>query len=69
MKSDNLYNQIVSEYLKCGSVKQTAVIVGTSLVRAQRVLITEGLWHSDTSLARRTAEGRSRLRNNRLQQA
>lgn len=49
MKQDELYKQIVSEYLKCGSVKQTAVNTGTSLVRAQRVLITEGLWHSETS--------------------
>lgn len=49
MNHDELYNRIITEYLKCGSVKQTAVNVGTSLVRAQRVLITEGLWHSETS--------------------
>ena len=49
MPQDELYNRIVEEYLKCGSVKKTSETVGTSLVRAQRVLITEGLWHSATS--------------------
>lgn len=49
MTKDDLYNRIINEYSKCGSVKQTAVNVGTSLVRAQRVLITEGLWSSETS--------------------
>ena len=49
MPKDDLYNRIIREYKKCGSVKQTALNVGTSLVRAQRVLITEGLWSSDTS--------------------
>ena len=51
MTRDDLYNQIVDEFMNCGSVKQTAIKVGTSLVRAQRVLITEGLWRSDTSEA------------------
>jgi len=49
MAKDKLYDQIIEEYKKCGSVKQTADTVGTTLVRAQRVLITEGLWRSDTS--------------------
>ena len=49
MPKDDLYNRIIREYKKCGSVKQTALNVGTSLVRAQRVLITEGLWSSETS--------------------
>ena len=51
MTRDDLYNRIIREYERCGSVKQTAVNVGTSLVRTQRVLITEGLWSSDTSEA------------------
>lgn len=49
MTKDDLYNRIIKEYMKCDSVKQTAINVGTTLVRAQRVLITEGLWRSDTS--------------------
>ena len=49
MTKDDLYNRIIKEYMKCGSVKQTAINAGTTLVRAQRVLITEGLWRSDTS--------------------
>ena len=49
MAKDEMYNRIVKEYEKCGSVKQTAINAGTTLVRAQRVLITEGLWHSETS--------------------
>ena len=49
MAKDEMYNRILKEYEKCGSVKQTANNVGTTLVRAQRVLITEGLWSSGTS--------------------
>lgn len=49
MTKDDLYNRIIKEYMKCGSVKQTAINAGITLVRAQRVLITEGLWRSDTS--------------------
>lgn len=49
MTKDDLYNRIIKEYMKCGSVKQTAINAGTTLVRAQRVLITESLWRSDTS--------------------
>lgn len=57
MARDELYDQIVSEFKRCGSVKKTASNVGTSLVRAQRVLITEGLWSSETSEAiRKLAE-------------
>ena len=49
MSTDELYKEIVEDFKKTGSVKQTATNVGTSLVRAQRVLITEGMWSSPTS--------------------
>ena len=51
MAEEDLYDRIIDEYKRCGSVKRTAEIAGTSLVRAQRVLITEGLWSSETSEA------------------
>ncbi len=49
MAKDELYNKIIEDYKRTGSVKQTAQNLGTTLVRAQRVLITEGLWSSPTS--------------------
>ena len=47
--ADDLYSRVIREYRKTGSVKQSAENAGTSLVRAQRILITEGLWSSPTS--------------------
>ncbi len=49
MANDDLYSRVVEEFKKTGSVKKTAENVGTSLVRAQRILITEHLWSSPTS--------------------
>ena len=49
MAKDELYQKIIDDYKVTGSVKRTAENLGTTLVRVQRVLITEGLWSSDTS--------------------
>ncbi len=46
---DNLYEQIVAEYIKTGSVKQVVKNLGTNTIKVRRVLITEGLWESETS--------------------
>lgn len=48
-QDENLYHRVISDYQITNSVKKTAQNVGTSLVRAQRILITEGLWSSQTS--------------------
>lgn len=50
-KDDVFYRKIIEEYKKTQSVRQTAKNCGTSLVTAQRILITEGVWSSETSLA------------------
>lgn len=49
MAKDKLYQKIIEDYKITRSVKRTAENLGTTLVRAQRVLITEGLWSSPTS--------------------
>lgn len=49
MGTDNLYQRVIDSFRKTGSVKKTAETVSTTLVRAQRILITEGLWSSPTS--------------------
>ncbi len=49
MSKDSLYQRVIEVYRRTGSVKRTAETVGTTLVRAQRILITEGLWNSPTS--------------------
>jgi len=49
MPNDDIYQRVVDTYKRIGSVKQTALKVGTTLVRAQRILITEGLWSSAAS--------------------
>lgn len=61
MSYDDVYDQVIAEYKRTGSVKRTAQNVGTTLVRAQRILITEGLWSSETSrnVGRLYAEGKS----------
>lgn len=48
-QDENLYQKVIADYKITNSVKKTAQNVGTSLVRAQRILITEGLWSSHTS--------------------
>lgn len=49
MGNDEIYQRVITDYKITGSVKKTAQNVGTTLVRAQRILITEGLWSSPTS--------------------
>lgn len=49
MGTDNLGQRVIDSFRKTGSVKKTAETVSTTLVRAQRILITEGLWSSPTS--------------------
>ena len=49
VQDENLYQKVIADYRITNSVKKTAQNVGTSLVRAQRILITEGLWSSHTS--------------------
>ena len=49
MTWDDIYQQVIDDFMITGSVKKTAQNVGTTLVRAQRILITEGLWSSPTS--------------------
>ena len=48
--SDQLYVDIVKIYLDTESVKETAAKLKTSTVKVRKVLITEGLWSSKTSL-------------------
>lgn len=45
----NLYQQIISEYRKTGSVDLTARACGTYPIKVRKVLITEGIWHSKKS--------------------
>ena len=49
MVYNDVYQKVIEDYKKTGSVKKTSQNVGTTLVRAQRILITEGLWSSPTS--------------------
>ena len=49
MAWDDIYQQVIDDFKITGSVKKTAKNVGTTLVRAQRIVITEGLWSSPTS--------------------
>lgn len=49
VQDENLYQKVIADYRITNSVKKTAQNVGTSLVEAQRILITEGLWSSHTS--------------------
>lgn len=61
MAYDDVYRQVIEEYQRTGSVRQAAQNVGTTLVRAQRILISEGLWSSPTSrnVGRLYAEGKT----------
>ena len=43
---DELYQNIIDEYQTIKSIAQIAKKLGTTQVRVQRVLITEGLWSS-----------------------
>ena len=44
-----LYKNIVEEYLSSGSVLKVADRLKTNTIKVRRVLITEGLWESETS--------------------
>jgi DNA-binding CsgD family transcriptional regulator len=48
--SDNLYQKIIQIYQETDAVKETAKKLGTYPIKVRRVLITEGLWHSNTSV-------------------
>lgn len=48
--SEPLYHQIIRTYLDAESVKDTAVICDVSTVKVRKVLITEGMWSSRTSV-------------------
>ena len=50
MSTDNLYQRVIDVYRRTVSVKKTAETVGTTLVRAQRILITEGLIYHTTTM-------------------
>lgn len=49
-KLPEIYNSIVETYLDTGSVQETAEKLETTPVKVRKVLITEGLWSSRTSL-------------------
>jgi len=46
---DDLYERIIDEYLSTGSVKQVVENLKTNTIKVRRVLITEGLWESESS--------------------
>ena len=48
--NDNLYHMIIQVYQETSSVKETAKKLGTYPIKVRRVLITEGLWNSNTSV-------------------
>ena len=48
--SEPLYHQIIRTYLDTESVKDTAAICNVSTVKVRKVLITEGMWSSRTSV-------------------
>lgn len=48
--NDNLYHKIIQLYQETSSVKETAKKLGTYPIKVRRVLITEGLWNSNTSV-------------------
>ena len=49
MEQSELYSKIIETYAINNSVKKTAEELGTSVIKVRRVLITEGLWSSETS--------------------
>ncbi|MEG1716980.1 MAG: hypothetical protein RR275_09240, partial [Lachnospiraceae bacterium] len=48
--NNNLYHKIIQLYQETSSVKETAKKLGTYPIKVRRVLITEGLWNSNTSV-------------------
>ena len=59
--NQELYQRVIEDYAKTQSVERTARNCHCARVTAQKVLITEGLWSSRTSIAvgKLRAEGRS----------
>ena len=51
MSEQDLYQAILADYEKTQSIKQTAANLNTNTIKVRRVLITEGLWSSKTSIA------------------
>ena len=47
--SDELIDEIIQAYQATNSILETAQIIGVSTVKVRKILITEGLWESDTS--------------------
>ena len=47
--SDELIDEIIQAYQATNSILETAKIIGVSTVKVRKILITEGLWESDTS--------------------
>ena len=48
--SNDLYQQVIKDFKKTGSVEKTARNCHLARVTAQKILITEGLWSSKTSI-------------------
>lgn len=47
--SDKQIDEIIQSYQSIHSILETAKIIGVSTVKVRKILITEGLWESDTS--------------------
>ena len=47
--SDKQIDEIIQTYQVTNSILETARMIGVSTVKVRKVLITEGLWESDTS--------------------
>lgn len=60
-REEQFYQNVLSEFGNIHSVEQTAKNCETSLVTAQRILITEGLWSRNTenAIGRLWCEGKN----------
>ena len=50
LTEDTVYQSVIERYADTESVKDTAKATGVSEVKVRRILLTEGLWFSKTSL-------------------
>ncbi|MBR1382410.1 MAG: hypothetical protein IJ555_01160 [Ruminococcus sp.] len=50
MSEQDIYNKVITVYEETGSINDTVSETGLSKVKVQRILITEGLWCSRSSL-------------------
>lgn len=48
--SGTLVNEVIKVYSSNNSILETAKATGISTVKVRKILITEGLWESDTSI-------------------